>query len=293
MFEITKDQTNRDAVLSAKDYLKMLDGFESRLADPIVKHVHDYSIFRGDLSQTSLKGYGAEPLMASIGADTVVYVAPRAGAAPDAIAKVASIYGKRCVFFCPASKVPSPHQRSVLNYPNVELRFVKIAAMPVLNSYAEKWAEQNGAKFLPFGLAKSPLVTAGLILTAQRMRLNPSQVWMSVSTGTAIRAFEIAWPYAEIKGVAVARNMHPGEIGKADLVSSSIPFLRPIKDLPPFPSTSNYDAKAWKRFRDEHKPGALFVNVSCDANIMKPYPGHINSQREWGDHSDLERPLQW
>jgi len=291
MFEITKDQTNRDAVLNAKEYLAMLHGFQSKLKDPIVDHVHDYSVFRGDMSQTSLKGYGAEPLLASIKEDTVAYVAPRAGAAPDAIAKIAELYGKHCVFFCPASKIPSAHQRSVLNYQNVELRFVKIAAMPVLNSYASKWAEQNGAKFLPFGLAKSPLVTAGLILTAQRMQLNPSQVWMSVSTGTAIRAFEIAWPHAEIKGVAVARNMHPGEIGKADLVSSSIPFLRPIKDLPPFPSTANYDAKAWGRFKAEHKPGALFVNVSCDANIMRPYPGHINSQRKWGDHSDLERPL--
>lgn len=288
MFSITTDQTNKDAILSKDDYLKMLDGFESRLKPPQMQFIKDCWIFRGDASQTSLKGYGAEPLIASIKEKTLVYCAPRAGAAADAIAKIAELYDKRVVFFCPASKEVSDQQASLLTYSNTELRFIKIAAMPVLNKYAKDWADANDAKFLPFGLANSPLVTAGLIHTAARMKVNPTQIWMAVSTGTAIRAFEIAWPYSQIKGVAVARNMHPGEIGKAELVSAQLPFLKKTTALPPFPSTANYDAKVWEKFENEHSLNALFINVSSDAKIAKPYDKNlIDSDRGWHDMRDM------
>ena len=287
MFEITSDTSNKDAVFTKEEYLSMTAGFESKISEPVIEEWEDRYIFRGDLSGTSLIGYGAEPLLASIKENVLVYCAPRAGAAANAIASVAQLYGKRCVFFCPASKVASDQQLSLMNFENVELRFVKIAAMPCLNSYAKKWADKHNAKFLPFGLSGVPMVTAGLIHVANRMKLDPTEVWMSVSTGTAIRAFEIAWPLAKIKGIVVARNMKPGEIGKADLQSAAIPFLKPAKNLPHFPTTVAYDGKAWERFKLESKPGAIFMNVSCDANISNPYDEPVNSHREWGDFRDL------
>ncbi len=287
MFEITKDTSNKDALFTKDQYLRMLTGFESKINEPVIEKWNDRYIFRGDLSATSLKGYGAEPLISSIRENVLVYCAPRAGAAANAVATIAKLYNKKCIFFCPASKVASDHQTSLMNFDNVELRFVKIAAMPTLNIYAKRWAEQKGAKFLPFGLSGVPTVTAGLIYTASRMNIDPSEVWMSVSTGTAIRAFEIAWPNANIKGVVVARNMKPGEIGKADLMSATIPFLKPAKNLPYFPTTVAYDGKAWERFEKESKPGSIFMNVSCDINISKPYNGVIDSHREWYDFKDL------
>jgi hypothetical protein len=287
MFNITTDTSNKDAIFTKKEYLDMIIGFQSKISEPIVEEWNDRYIFRGDLSSTSLKGYGAEPLIASINNNVLVYCAPRAGAAANAIASVAQLYGKKCVFFCPASKIASDQQLSLMNFKNVELRFVKVAAMPVLNYYAKKWAKEKKAEFLPFGLSGISMVTAGLIHVSNRMKLNPTEVWMSVSTGTAIRAFEIAWPLAKIKGIVVARNMKPGEIGKSDLQSATIPFLKPAKNLPHFPTTTAYDGKAWERFKLESKPGAIFINVSCDANISIPYNEPVNSYREWYDFKDL------
>ena len=303
VFTITESKCNKDlpqgmSRSQARDhYRAMLGGFQSKLQEP---KVSDFDggrfIFRGDWSQTSLKGYGAEPLIAACQEETLVYCAPRVGMAMDAIATLAKMYGKRCVFFCPASSEASDHQKALLTY-GAELRFIKIAAMPTLNSYAKKWAQSKGARYLPFGLANEALVTAGIVSLADRIvkqiQSEPTEVWMSVSTGTAIRALQIAWPNAEAKGIVVARNMQDGEIGQAKLWSSELPFLKDVKPeyRPHFPSTANYDAKCWFDFSEFAKPGAIFMNVGCDDKVKQQVRSlgniRIDSQREWHDMKDM------
>lgn len=306
LFTITEDKSNKDipagmSVLEARrHYLAMSDGFVSKLSKPVVQKHGDRYIFRGDASQSSLKGYGAEQLVAECKEDVLVYCAPRVGMAMDAIATLAKMYDKRCVFFCPASGEPSKHQKALLAY-GADLRFIKIAAMPTLNSYAKKWAEQHGAKYLPFGLAKTPLVTAGIVrlgtCIAEQIDEEPTEIWMSVSTGTAIRALQIAWPEALCRGIVVARNMQNGEIGHAKLWSASQPFLKdvPLGKRPPFPSTPNYDAKCWEDFENFALKGSIFINVGTDDKVNKFYDLvkdiPLDSQRAWHDMCDLERGL--
>lgn len=308
MFTITTDRSNMD-LLPGESYkqarsrlIKLWDNFEGLMGDPIVEpYEGDRWILRADLSDAGFKAFGAEKFMADAEADTVVYVAPRVGHAPDAIAWLARQYGKRAVFFCPAAAEPSVHQASLLAYPNTELRFVRVAAMPVLNGYAKKWADENGAVFFPFGLTRTPVVTSGMVAAAtavsRQIGGDPTAFFCAVSTGTMIRALQIAWPEAEAYGVAVARNMHEGEIGLASVVSHHLPFLKkvPNSDLPPFPSTPNYDLKAMELFETLKIPGSIFINVGSDAHIERNFNkvdlSKIDSKREWGDHRDLERGL--
>ena len=306
IFTITLDRSNKDvplgmSVLEARShYRAMRYGFVSKLSAPVVHGHGDKYVFRGDISSCSLKGYGAEQLIAQCKEDVIVYCAPRVGMAMDAIAILAEMYGKKCVFFCPASGEASKHQKALLAY-GADLRFVKIAAMPTLNHYARKWAEKHGAKYLPFGLAKTPSVTAGIVnladQIADQITEEPSEIWMSVSTGTAIRALQIAWPEASCRGVVVSRNMHDGEIGHASLWSSDVPFLKdvPLSQRPPFPSTTNYDAKCWEDFENFGAKGSIFINVGTDERVYKLYEQvkdvPLDSQREWHDMRDLERGL--
>ena len=306
LFTITTDKSNKDipsgmSVLEARrHYQAMSNGFVSRLSKPVVHAYGDKYIFRGDASQSSLKGYGAEQLIAECKEDVSVYCAPRVGMAMDAIATLAQMYGKKCVFFCPASGEASKHQKALLAY-GADLRFVKIAAMPTLNSYAKKWAEKHGAKYLPFGLAKTPLVTAGIVSLgtqiAEQLDEEPTEIWMSVSTGTAIRALQIAWPEALCRGMVVARNMQDGEIGHAKLWSATTPFLKdvPLSKRPPFPSTPNYDAKCWEDFDNFAAKGSIFINVGTDDKVNRFYEEvkdtPLDSQRAWHDMRDLERGL--
>ncbi len=75
------------------------------------------------------------------------------------------------MFFCPASGAPSKHQKALLAY-GADLRFIKIAAMPTLNSYAKKWdvyvdpyflrnvilVGRKGSSFLESGYVYAPYV---------------------------------------------------------------------------------------------------------------------------------------
>lgn len=306
IFSVTRDQSNKDvpngmSLLQARQhYLDMYGDFEPKMPEPVVERFEDKWVLRADLAPAGLKAYGAEKVIAECDKDVLVYCAPRVGHAPDAIATLAQLYGKRCVFFCPAAAEASHHQ-AVLKARGADLRFVRIAAMPTLNIYAKKWAEQHGAEFLPFGLSGVPAVTAGLVKLATTIEAmlghQPSEIWMAVSTGTAIRAFQIGWPNAKARGVAVARNMHDGEIGTAIVRSAEVPFLRAVKphELPPFQTTSTYDAKAWSDFVAFAAPDSIFINVGADACIerfMKPgLIESIDSKREWHDKRDLERGL--
>jgi hypothetical protein len=109
------------------------------------------------------------------------------------------------------------------------------------------------------------------------------------------RALQIGWPSAEAHGVAVARNIHKGEIGDAKVISATMPFLKAYKTKHalPFPTTAAYDAKAWDLFVEHGKPGAIFINVGSDEHINRNLQtvdiDNINSYREWHDMEDLKR----
>jgi hypothetical protein len=302
MFEITRDQTNKDIVAgdifkSMAYYRRLYGDFPSKFKMPAIEEYGNKFILRADLTEGGLKAYAAERMISEIAEDTLVYCAPRQGHAADAIAQVALRYGKRVVFFMPSSKKASDHQAALFAYDNCTFKFVRIAAMPVLNKYAREWAETNGARFIPFGMTGTPLVTAGLInvgMNATRtLKHSPTEFYCAVSTGTMLRALSIAWPNSHARGVAVARNIKAGEIGTGDVVTANVPFLTPDKIVGemPFPTTAAYDAKAWHRFVTEGKPGSIFINVGADVaitrNLMEVDRDKIDSFRNWGDLRDL------
>lgn len=307
MFNITTNASNKDIPYGlsreeARDYyLDMYRGngvkFKSLLPEIPVEDHFNRKVVRCDLSGLGFKAIAAEKLIANTKSDVLVYCAPRAGHAPLAIAELARLYGKKAVFFAPASGKASTHQLCTIAL-GAELRFVKIAAMPVLNLYAKKWAEQNNATFLPFGLANIPFVTAGIVDFTQQLSERyetPKEIWCATSTGTMIRGLQIGWPDVVARSIAVSRNIHDGEIGEASVDSAELPFLRASKVQPPFPTTAAYDAKAWEPCLANGSDGAWFMNVGCDQKIEELVSRHdfsyVNSVRQWGDHSDLERGL--
>ena len=301
MFEVTTSNCNKDLKgfkrASARDYyLRLWGNFDTKFGSPVVEQYKDKYILRADLAPGGLKSFGAERIIAESDYDTMVYVAPRQGHAPDAIAMIAKKYNKKCVFFMPASKQVSDHQGSLFAYDHCEMKFVKIAAMPVLNKYAKDWAEQNNAHFIPFGLTGEPTVTAGLVNMCKNISKqikDPSEIYCAVSTGTMVRALQIGWPNAKAYGIAVARNIKDGEKGEAIVTSATMPFLKKINtDHIPFPTTAAYDAKAFDLFEKQGAKNSIFINVGSDDHINRNLScvdtTKINSQRKWGDHSDFK-----
>lgn len=302
IYQITTSTTNKDIpegmdIHQARQYYLDMYGtdFQTKMPDPmtLMQPYEDKWVFRADLAPAGFKAFAAEKVIAECDKDVLVYVAPRVGHAPHAVAVLANMYGKRCVFFAPSSKEVSNHQAVTLAH-GAELRFLRSPAMPTINIWAKRWAEENGAQYLPFGLSGMPAVTAGIVNLANRIP-EPPEFWCATSTGTMIRGLQIGWPNAVPHSVAVSRNIKDGEIGRAIVESATVPFLRASKELPEFPTTATYDAKAWSNFKQYAKPGAIFINVGSDQAIESELGSvdkkAVDSQREWGDMRDMQRGL--
>jgi 1-aminocyclopropane-1-carboxylate deaminase/D-cysteine desulfhydrase-like pyridoxal-dependent ACC family enzyme len=276
-----------------KTYLKLTEGFQSKLPPVIVKEHDGFFVAREDLmGHGGTKSRAGEFLMSSVEQDTVVYVMPRVGHAPSAIINLAKIYGKRVVLFAPACKTVSEHMAAAIEMGPDKIIWRRTAAMPNLNREAKAWAGRHGAAFLPFGL-NHPYTIAGFVRIAEDMLQSgfqePEQIWTVVSTGTMTRGLQIGFSGAEMRGVAVARNMKRGELGRTQIWSEPKPFLSAEhpKNLPPFDTVATYDAKGWKYMLEHGKPGSLFWNV---AGELKPSANFdyssVDSYRAWGENRE-------
>jgi hypothetical protein len=162
-----------------------------------------------------------------------------------------------------------------------------------LNGYAKKWAEANGAKFVPLGL-KHELVTACAVRVVENLRReygDPGHVWFAISTGVLGRSLQIGWNNSQHHAVAVARNLKAGELGGASINSDPLAFTRneSKQNMPPFPTVGNYDAKVWKYIpKNRPQENHWMWNVGKEPMLEdKNIYDRIKSYRDWGDHRDL------
>jgi len=255
---------------------------------------HDgFKVVREDLMGFGSKCRFGDILVSTCKYDTLVYVQPRYGFAGISLAYLAQKYNKKLVLFSPSQKEISDHQAICVEM-GAEMKFKRIAAMPVLNQHAKKWAESNNAFFIPLGL-RHELVTAAAVKVAHDLAEKhgyPEEVWSAISTGVLQRSLQIAWPDAKFNGVAVARNIKKGERGIAEIWSHPKAFTQDVDPQynPPFPSAMNYDAKAWEFMTKHGSPGAWFWNVGGD-----PKPKDINtksltkSERAWGEILETDK----
>lgn len=279
--EINVQYPNRQA------YLDLTEGFESQLPPITIVEHEGVKVVREDLAGIGgTKARAAEFFFSQIEEDTVVYVAPRVGHAAIAIMELCNLYGKKAVFFMPSSKEISDHQAAIIDMGPEEVHFRRIAAMPNLNRMAMKYAEENGYKFLPFGL-NHPYVIAGFVRVTEELLKEheaPEEMWTAVSTGVLTRGLQTGFGETVMRGVCVARNMKAGELGRTQVISEPLPFLRNEKpeNLPPFDSTRSYDAKVWKYIPKNSGRNIWFWNVAGTILLPEGFDkSQIDSYRDW------------
>lgn len=272
-FSITTSEINKDNLYSKQEYLDMVGDFTSSFNEPVIENIEGRIVVREDLLSVGTKARAGELLVATCESDTIVYVQPRFGFAGISLTELCKKYNKRLVLFMPSSKEVSDHQAFCIEN-GCEYYFYRIAAMPNLNLIAKRWAQQNNAFFIPLGL-RHRLVTAMIVKTASSIK-EPVSFWTAFSTGVLNRALQIAWPNSIANGVAVSRNVHDGEKGRANIISHYKDFSQNSSILPPFPSAKNYDAKVW----EFTKPGDLFWNVAGEIKHSLNKQS-IKSYRPW------------
>lgn len=295
-FEITQDKSNKYLKEKTRDYyLELAAGWRDEAPAPAIVNLNGATVWDDSVTGLGTKGRWGDLFMSKVTTKEVVYVQPRVGWAGMSLSALVDKYDKDLTLFMPASKRISDHQLICVER-GANVKFRRIAAMPVLNKYAKDYADEVGATFVPFGLDHELVVAAGVASTLQQWgdRPEPKHIVSVVSTGVLSRTLQIAFPNAEFHGVAVARNLKAGEIGRASVVSYHRPFLQDadeaakIHEETGISSAPNYDMKGIEyllrgKLGVPMEPSTLFWNVAGDIKPTRLKHEDIDSAREWGE----------
>lgn len=214
-------------------------------------------VVRDDLIQGGTK-VRALPVLFN-GSEEYVYASPVFGYAQIALAHAAAAHGKRATVFCARRKEKHPRTKQA---EDAGAKIVEVACgyMSVVRARAVVYCGQTGVKLLPFGLDDATFIAALADLAAGAVQETPKEVWCVAGSGVLCRALQQAWPAADVNAVRV--GVAP-DCGNARMWTAPEKFEQDAKLNPPFPSCSNYDAKAWQFIRLHASPGALFWNVAA------------------------------
>lgn len=192
--------------------------------------------------------------------DEYVYASPVFGYAQVALAYACRDAGKKAVIFCAKRKQLAPLTQEAADAGAI-IHEVPAGYLVVVQARARDYCAANpAALLLPFGL-NDPRMVAALADVARTLPLAapPTEVWTILGSGTLSRALQQAWPGATFFGVKVGAEPDPG---RAKIWTAAEKYERKAEWPPPFPSCSNYDAKAWRYLKGFASEGALFWNVA-------------------------------
>lgn len=188
----------------------------------------------------------------------LVYAGPRQGYAQIALAAACKAIGKKATLFIAESKIKHPRSMKSAEL-GAELREVPCGYLAVVQARAREYCQQTGARMIPLGLACEEMEIA-IESRARSLDISPLEVWSVAGSGTLQRGLQRAWPHAKFYAVQIGK---PPQAGRAEVILAPEKYEQSAKIPPPFPSCSNYDAKAWRFITERATNGALFWNVAA------------------------------
>lgn len=230
------------------------------IADPVVQEHEGILVVRDDLIKGGSKRRFVSQLFSS--ALEVVYASPVYGGAQIAIAHAAKDAGIKATIFC--AKRNEPHPRTLeAKAAGAQIVQVPHGYLSNVKSKAQDYCELTGAQLLPFGM-NTPLAIAAIAAAAATVQAEIGvldQVWCVGGSGVLCRGLQLGLAAKQFYVVQVGRELQPRDIDRAIVIKSPLDFAKDAKIKPPFPSCSNYDAKAWEFIKTQAKGRVLFWNV--------------------------------
>ena len=143
---------------------------------------------------------------------------------------------------------------------------VKGGYLKRLQEFASNYAKKKGRLLLPFGLHSKEFHD----IMVKNIRESwpdedPKRIWLVAGSAVILNILYDVFPKTEFIAIQVGRKVWPDQINdRTKLVVSDERFTERAKILPPYPSVSNYDAKAWKYVKHGGKKGDYVWNVGRD-----------------------------
>lgn len=230
---------------------------------PLVLKTHqNVVVVRDDLFPYGSKARFLDDYFATIDHKWVVYgSSPRWGFAQISVAYLAKRHGKKAVVFLPKASVLSSYSKRAAEL-GAEIIEVPMGFLSVCESKARKYADERAGFLLPCGL-DCPEAITGVVEVVSGLPVDPDEVWSVASSGTLTRGLQRAYPDADFFAVRVGKSITQKAAGRATIIEHPLPFGKPTKKPPPFPSVPEYDAKAWEYIPKDGNKVRLFWNVGA------------------------------
>lgn len=229
--------------------------------EPVIKEHEGVLVVRDDYIRGGSKRRFADQMIR--GHREVVYASPVYGGAQIALAHAGAEIGVKVTIFC--AKRNTPHARTMeAKQAGATIIQVPYGYLSNVISKAKKYCEKTGAHLLPFGF-ESPQAIEAIAKTARTIQNqfpDIDQVWCVGGSGVLGRALQVGFNLVDsFNVVQVGKELNPEKLGKAKIYVHPYTFDKDAKIKPPFPSCSNYDAKAWEFIKKYQRGKALFWNV--------------------------------
>jgi hypothetical protein len=226
---------------------------------PRVEECNGYRIVRDDETPGGSKVRALLAVLPTLPHEEVVYASPAYGFAQVALALAARATGKRATIFTAQRATLHPCTVAAQEA-GARIELVPHGYLSTVQAAARKYCVAQGAALIPFGLDDPAYITV-LAEVATATGEEPEEVWCVAGSGVLARALRQAWPQARLCVVTLGRKP---ELPMENVTVYAAPeaFEAEAKLPPPFPSCTHYDAKAWRFFRENASPGALFWNVA-------------------------------
>jgi len=251
LFELTDD-----------DYSDIIKDWVDPYPKPVIEEHEGFLIVRDDLLGGGSKMRFADYLISSnTEVEEWVYgSSPATGYAQISLSCMCAKYGKKSVIFMAKRSMDKLHDYQLRAIEEgATMHWVPNGMLSVTEKRARDYVAEDPKRrrLLPIGFDDDS-VLASIARVSSNINVVPSEVWTVGSSGTLTRGLQRTWRDAAFHCVTVG---HAGDYGRAKTYKCEIPFNKPAKDKPPFPSAITYDAKAWEFMKRYASKGALFWNV--------------------------------
>jgi hypothetical protein len=250
---------------TAEDFLYSVQDWQDPNPFPVITVEDGIFVVRDDLLGGGSKMRFIDNMIKTWPYKEFVYgSSPATGYAQISFAKVAAKYGKKAVIFMAQRDMNNlhPYQQEAINS-GADMRWVPNGMLSVTEKRAKDYVKEDTTNrvLIPIGGDHVDVLASIIKVARYNIGMVPDEVWTVGSSGTLTRGLQLAWPNTKFNVVTVG---HKGNYGRAKVYNCDIPFNKPAKILPPFPSAPTYDAKAWEFIMKHRGTGTvLFWNVGA------------------------------
>lgn len=228
-----------------------------------IENIEGFQVVRDDLYPGGTKKRVLENIAHLFPEDIWVYPASYLGAAPYAMALVASELGKKVHLLLPAGETVEPADtfKKTIQLPNVTTEVVEGAQTQYgTRPRAKEYAEENNARLFPMGF-DMPEFREELVEVVKSAEIDAPEIWCIGGSGTLARSLQKAYPDTPVY-VASVHAENADFTGVAGVYVTPEAFVEKAEVTPPYPSMQEYDAKVWRFVKEHAKEGACVWNVA-------------------------------